>query len=126
MGLFGLWVAASTLHNEPTAAPPPAEVMGGQLWRCNFHGPCVGQPRVAVADRGREKLDEASRRMIAGSRDHAWQGDLGMESERGTGGGTMTFWLTGLIMSAWCWGVRLPSSSDRGYRYGIERSRVRL
>ena len=29
MGLFGLWVAASTLHNALTATVPQAEVMGG-------------------------------------------------------------------------------------------------
>src|SRR3954447_21100537 len=55
--------------------------------------PCIGQPRITVADRGREKLDEASRRLVAGSRDHARQGDLAIGSERNTGGGTMTCWL---------------------------------
>src|SRR4051794_34884457 len=57
-------------------------------------GSCIGQPSVAVADRGREKLDEVPRRMAASLCDHARQGDLAIGSERSTGGGgTMTSWL---------------------------------
>jgi len=51
---------------------------------------CKNSPNEIAADppgyRGREELDEASRRMVAGSRDHTRQDDLTRGSERNTGG----------------------------------------